>query len=397
MAMHLDDIGRQLEAVAKIPGIPPILKLLRDQTGMRFVGIARVTPDRWITCAALDEGGYGLVPGDELDVHTTICKAQLNLPKTIVFDDAEADPVYRSHPAPQLYGFRSHMSSAIHLQDGSYFGSLCVLDPDPVVVTNERNIGMLEGMAALIGRLLDQSFAHGATLQALNEEKAAGISREQFLAVVAHDLRNPLSTMHVASEILSRSPDLAMGRIGKRLRSSAARMTGLVNDLVDFSRGRAGSAMPIRMSRCDDLDSLLEHVVQEVRDIHPQRHIRSDIHMGDTVRCDPARLQQLVSNLLANAVNYGAADSRIVVQAGVDGGQASVAVTNWGNTIAPERLNGIFAAYTRDSALCEDTSLGLGLHICQLIATAHHGELSVTSDADTGTRFEMRWPSGQLR
>lgn len=397
MALHIEDIGRQLEVVAKIPGISAILKLLRDQTGMRFVGLARVTPDRWITCAVLDEGGFGLVPGDELDVHTTICKAQLNGPDTVVFDDADADPIYRSHPAPQLYGFKSHMSAAIRLNDGSYFGSLCVLDPDPVVVNNERNIGMLEGMAALVGRLLDESFAHGATLQALNEEKAAGFSREQFLAVVAHDLRNPLATMHVASELLTRSPDAAMGRIGKRLRGSAVRMTGLVDDLVDFARGRAGSAMPIRMSACHDLDAILEPVVQEIRDIHPTRNIRSDLQLGGPVWCDPARLQQLVSNLLGNAVTYSAADSQIVVQGTVQDGEATVAVTNWGNTIAPDRIECIFAAYTRDSALCEDTSMGLGLHICQLIATAHGGALSVSSDASDGTRFAMRWPSSAGR
>lgn len=393
MALHIDEIDRQLEVVAAIPGIPAILKLLRDQTSMRFVGIARVTSERWITCAVLDEGGFGLVPGDELDVNTTICKAQVDLPATVVFDDARADPVYCDHPAPQLYGFRSHMSSAIHLADGSYFGSLCVLDADPVVVKSEHNIGMLESMAALVGRLLDERFAHGAAVQALNEEKAAGLSREQFLAVVAHDLRNPLATMHVASEILARSQDAAMGRMGRRLRSSAARMTGLVDDLVDFSRGRAGSAMPIRISPCPDADTQLEHVVQELRDIHPGREIISHIDLGGPVSCDVPRLQQLLSNLLGNAVTYSAPDSKIVVQAREVAGQASLAVTNWGNTIAAERLDCIFAAYTRGSALGEDTSMGLGLHICQLIATAHGGDLSVTSDAEAGTRFEMRWPS----
>jgi len=333
------------------------------------------------------------VPGDELDVKTTICKAQLDVPDTVVFDDADADPIYRNHPAPQLYGFKSHMSAAIKLSDGSYFGSLCVLDPDPVVVNNDRNIGMLEGMAALVGRLLDESFAHGATLQALKAEKAAGLSREQFLAVVAHDLRNPLATMHVASEILTRSKDTAIGRIGNRLRTSAARMASLVDDLVDFARGRAGSDMPIRMSAASDLDTILEHVVQEVRDIHPTRDIRSDIHMGGPVWCDAARLQQLVSNLLGNAATYSAQESRIVVQASTQDGRATIAVTNWGNTIAPDRLDCIFAAYTRDSALCEDSSMGLGLHICQLIASAHGGTLSVSSDPTAGTRFEMSWPS----
>lgn len=119
-----------------MPTLPAILKLLRDQTDLRFVGIARVTPERWLTCAVLDDVGLGLKVGDELDVTTTLCRAQLSGPHTIAIDDARVHQLYGDHPAPRLYGFRSHVSVPICLADGSYFGSLCGLDPEPRLVAN---------------------------------------------------------------------------------------------------------------------------------------------------------------------------------------------------------------------------------------------------------------------
>ncbi|MDA7416243.1 GAF domain-containing sensor histidine kinase [Xenophilus arseniciresistens] len=386
------DIDRQLELVAGIPAITAILRLLREQTGMRFIGIARVTPERWVMCAVLDEAGFGLVPGDQLDVNTTVCRAQIDRPDTIAFDDALAHPLYSQHPGPALYGFRSHMSVAIHVR-GAYFGSLCALDPEPAAISNERVIGMMEGMAALIGRLIEEALSHGNTLQALVDERATSVSREQFLAVVAHDIRNPLSTMRTASEILARSADPMVGRVGMRLRSSAQRMSALIDDLVDFARGRAGSAMPVRLEAQQNIDGLLEDVVQEARDAQPAHEIRAHIRMGCPVRCDPARLQQLLSNLIGNAIAYGAADKPIVVEAFERDGVARIVVTNWGEPILQGQIEQIFSAYARASTARADAGMGLGLHICQLIARAHEGTLSVSSDAQSGTRFEMAWPS----
>lgn len=393
MALHSEDFDKQRELVAGIRALPVILRLLRDQTDMRFVGIARVTPERWILYASLDEGGFGLGPGDELDVKTTLCIAQLDQPQTIVFDDARSDATYASHPAPRLYGFCSHISTAIHLVDGSYFGSLCALDSAPVAINNERAIGMVEGMAALIGRLLDDAFAHGVTVRQLNHERETAESREQFLAVVAHDIRSPLTTIQNSSLVLARNTDPSMRRVSEMLRSSTTRMSGLVDDLVDFARGRAGSTMPLRLAEHVEIDILLEAVVQEKRDAFPERDIRSDLQITCPVMCDPARLQQLVSNLLGNALAYGAASTPIIVEATESEGVASIAVTNWGDPIPPHMQHDVFLAYARASLRRPDGSMGLGLHICQLIAHAHRGQLSVTSDIENGTRFEMRWPS----
>lgn len=388
------ELETNLEMVAAVPSIPAILRLIRQQANMGFVAVARVTPTRWLACSVLDEVGIGLQAGSELDVHATLCKEHLAGKGTTAFDDVLADVRYREHPVPALYGFRSYISSPIRLADGSYFGSLFAIDPQPRGVSTPAMEGMVEGFAALIGLQLDEARAHRRTRTALTDEQSLGSSREEFIAVVAHDLRNPLATMHTASQLLTRSSDASAARVGTRLLHSANRMLGLINDLVDYARGRAGTAMPIKLEEHAEVGAALREVVDEVRDANPGRDIRSDIDIPCPVRCEPARLQQLLSNLLGNAIAHGAEGEPILVHASVADGTAVIRVNNRGATIPAAQLARVFDAYWQASPRKFDSSMGLGLHICQLVANAHDGTLTARSDAETGTTFELRWPSG---
>jgi signal transduction histidine kinase len=361
---------------------------------MGFVAVARVTPERWLACAVLDDVGIGLQAGSELDIHATLCKEHLAGKGTMAFDDALSDEHYRGHPVPALYGFRSYISSPIRLADGSYFGSLFAIDPEPRGVSTAAMAGMIEGFAGLIGLQLDEARAHRSTRTALTEEQSLGSSREEFIAVVAHDLRNPLATMHTAGQLLTRSSDAAAARVGTRLLQSANRMLGLINDLVDYARGRAGSAMPIQLGQHAELGAALEEVVEEVREANPGWSIQSDILIPCPVQCEPARLQQLLSNLLGNAIAHGAAGEPILVHASESEGTAVIRVTNRGTVIPAPQLARVFEAYWQAVPRKLDASMGLGLHICQLIASAHGGTLTARSDAQHGTTFELRWPSG---
>ncbi len=98
-------------------------------TDMGFAAVARVTDDRWIACQVLDKIEFGLTPGSELEVQTTICNEIRQDHGAVVFDDALADERWRTHPVPRLYGFRSYASFPIVLQDGSFYGTLCAIDP----------------------------------------------------------------------------------------------------------------------------------------------------------------------------------------------------------------------------------------------------------------------------
>ena len=124
---YADDIA----AVGRIDVVPTILDIVCRTTGMGFAAVARVTEDRWIACSVRDDIDFGLKPGGELKVETTICHEIRQTGDPVIIDDVQADPVYRGHHTPALYGFRSYISMPIRLPDGRFFGTLCAIDPEP--------------------------------------------------------------------------------------------------------------------------------------------------------------------------------------------------------------------------------------------------------------------------
>ena len=117
-----------VEAIERITAVPDILRAVSDLTGMRFVVIARVTDQRWIACAVLDKMNFGLVPGGELEVATTLCSEVRDHRNPIAIEHASVDTVYCDHPTPKKYGIESYIAVPIVLKNGEFFGTLCALD-----------------------------------------------------------------------------------------------------------------------------------------------------------------------------------------------------------------------------------------------------------------------------
>lgn len=134
--------------------IRTILSEVCELTHMGFAAVARVTENRWIACQVVDRIEFGLTPGDELEVQKTICNEIRQHAQAVVFDDAVDDPKWETHPIPIFYGFRSYASFPIFLADGSFFGTLCAIDPNPRQVSSESVIAMLREQAARIAALL---------------------------------------------------------------------------------------------------------------------------------------------------------------------------------------------------------------------------------------------------
>ncbi len=149
---HLID---DLAAVANVPAVPKILDVVCRVTGMRFAAVARVTEHRWLACAVRDLVNFGLVPGGELDVCTTICDEIRVSGQLVVFDHASEHEFFSTHPTPKLYGFESYISVPINRSDGSFFGTLCALDTLPVSVDRPEIISMFVLFADLIAAHLD--------------------------------------------------------------------------------------------------------------------------------------------------------------------------------------------------------------------------------------------------
>jgi sigma-B regulation protein RsbU (phosphoserine phosphatase) len=228
---------------------------------------------------------------------------------------------------------------------------------------------------------------------AVGAEQETAALREQFIAVLGHDLRNPLAALAAGARMLGERENLSgRGRIVvKEMSASIARAAALVGNLLDFARGRLGGGLILTRDPDPPLIKVLEQVVSEVRAIAPDREIVTDFAITESVDCDPARIAQLAANLVSNAVTHGAAGVPIEVEARTDDAAFSLSVINGGVPIAPEALARLFQPYVRGRAGQNRQGLGLGLFIVDEIARAHGGSIEVVS-TDEGTRFTFTMP-----
>lgn len=390
-----ESIAHDVAAVGRISAVPSILKIVCDNTGMRFAAVARVTDGTWTACAVEDNIAFGLLPGGQLDVHTTLCKEARAARQPVVFDHASEDARYRDHHTPRIYNIQSYISVPIIRPDGVYFGNLCAIDPRPNLLSDAKTIGMFQNFAELIGRQLALEQRQEETEQALRDARQDTELRDQFIAVLGHDLRNPLASMRAISEVMLRRMDPEMAKYGTRLRANTRRMSRLIDDVLDLARGRMGVGMGINRVPITDLEPRLREVVAELRDAHAGRDIAETYCTGDLVECDLGRVQQLVSNLLGNALAYGDPAQPVSVTGKVDGNWLELSVCNAGVPIEPSCLSRIFEPYWRPAESKPGGGLGLGLHICAMIVKAHEGTLHVSSSAEAGTCFTARLPVRQ--
>lgn len=125
------------------------------KTGMGFAAVAFVSEDQWIACQVVDKIEFGLNPGDELAIKTTICDDIRRTGKGVIIDDVTAEEEWHTHPVPILYGFRSYISLPIVRSDGSFFGTICAIDPEPRALRSTEVVSMMEEYARQIAALLD--------------------------------------------------------------------------------------------------------------------------------------------------------------------------------------------------------------------------------------------------
>lgn len=149
-----DDFAAAVAEAGDEEEIRAILSEACRVTGMGFAAIARVTEDRWIACQVEDRIEFGLDPGDELVIKQTICNDIRESGRVIVIDHVGADPAWRSHPVPMLYGFESYVSLPIFLSDGSFWGTLCAIDPAPRPLSAPETVAALQALADRIAAIL---------------------------------------------------------------------------------------------------------------------------------------------------------------------------------------------------------------------------------------------------
>ncbi len=216
---------------------------------------------------------------------------------------------------------------------------------------------------------------------------------DQFLAVLGHDLRNPLGAIMMSAEVISRHASAEDAKAAALILTSAGRMNRMVNDLLDLTRTRLGSGIPIAPSPMD-LGPLCRDTLAELQAFHPESRLQFSSTGDLKGTWDLDRLAQVLSNLVGNALQHGQRNGLIEVIGKGEGDEILIEVQNQGNQIPPALLANIFEPMVRKANGSEDkgsTSLGLGLHIAREIVLAHGGTVHVES-TPARTTFGVRLP-----
>lgn len=223
------------------------------------------------------------------------------------------------------------------------------------------------------------------------------LSRDTFMAILAHDLRSPLSAIRMISHLMERSAPTETARTqAGQIQRSAKEMGDMIRDLLEYTRTQLGKGMPVAPKPCS-ITTLCREVVEEVQSGRPERQFDLDVPEGLAGLVDSTRLRQALSNLLNNAAQHGDPAAPIGLSARAEGQEIAISVKNQGEPIPAASLQVIFDPLVQLSAKSiagkePSTNLGLGLFIAREVALGHGGTLDVTSDRESGTVFTLRLP-----
>lgn len=380
-------------AVSRIPIIDDLLDIICRTTGMGFAAVARVTDDRWIACAVEDKINFGLKPGGELAIKTTICNEIREHHHPVVIDHVAEDEQFANHHTPAMYGFQSYISVPITLKNGRFFGTLCAIDPHPAKLNNRETIGMFKFYADLLSFHLHAVEELEISESKLLEEQQTADFRDQFIAILGHDLRNPIGAISGAAQLLLRTvDDDRVKRMATIIKSSSNRMNELITNVLDFAKGKIGQGIIIDKNNTEPLQNILTHIISELKMQWPDRVIDTKFDIAVSVNCDAKRIAQLFSNLLSNALTYGDKTEPVRVEAISNNSEFKLSVTNSCEQLPDAVIKKLFQPFSRGAVKAGQEGLGLGLYIAAEIARGHGGTLGVNSTA-AETTFTLTIPA----
>lgn len=235
--------------------------------------------------------------------------------------------------------------------------------------------------------------AQGELREAYAISQRRALFAEQMVAIVSHDLKNPLTAIRMASDFLSRSERTPKERqLLEHIGQSSERAQRMIADLLDFTQARVGQGISIKAASLD-LHSVIHRAVDELRVAFPKATLEHhSVGQGDAC-LDADRVQQIIGNLVANSVAYGDLQRPITVTSRLCDGACEVSVHNYGEPIPESLLAGLFEPMTRGTDQGSDVrSVGLGLYIVRELARVHGGDVAVKSCAVGGTTFSVEFP-----
>jgi len=438
--MHPDiNIARDIDDIRQIPIIENILKVVCQTTGMGFSAVARVTDEKWVTCSVKDDIAFGLSPGDELDLKTTICDEIRHHHNPVIIDHVDEDEEFKDHHTPLKYGFQSYISFPIIRKDGRFFGTLCAIDPQPRELKSTNTLELFRLFSELISFHLnakDQLESTQTTLEKereqhkINEENTKKFTEilekevksrtkqleenynalkklnkdlESFAYISSHDLQEPLRKIQTFAGLISEKEAANLSQQGKdyfnRIKNSAERMQLLINDLLAYSRTSMSERKLETIHLADTVKEVIEDLKEEIE------FKNATIKVGKM--CDgeiiPFQFRQLLYNIFGNALKFAKPDAQpiisidceIVEKSNEDGilkKWCHINITDDGIGFDQKYGEKIFELFRSLHPKEDYNGTGIGLAIVKKIVDNHGGTISASSELGKGASFDIYIP-----
>jgi signal transduction histidine kinase len=406
-----DFLFADVEKVKQIPIVQTVLEVICRSTGMGFAAVARVTEDRWVACSVQDEMGFGLKPGEELEIGTTICNEIRDSGQAVVIDHVDENEFYCGHPTPRIYGFKSYISLPITLKSGEFFGTLFAIDPKPNQLQNPRVIGMFHLFAELLAFHLDSISLMERTRTAMhdlaNQLLVSDNENRQYRHISSHNLQEPLRKLRVFSDMLVNATDRyeieKAKELAVRIRSSAQQFSMMVKDLSDFSglnEGGAFTNVPLGRVVADVTTQLTPQI--------ERRNITVETDRLPSIIAIPDQMEQLFFQLMDNAIKFCGhgqpprirISSRELALHEIDDllpeplqmAYAEIRVEDNGIGIGDSQLEKVFDIFARLPTGSFKQGEGVGLAYCRKIVRNHKGIIKAEANPGIGTTFVVTLP-----
>ncbi len=430
-----DHFKQDISNIENISIVPNLLNVICQTTGMGFAAIARVTEDRWITCSVQDNVLFGLKPGDELKIKTTICDEIRQNPKPVIIDNVSEDKDYHDHHTPAMYKLQSYISVPIMRQDGTFFGTLCAIDPKPNSLKEFKIREMFNLFAELISfhlaaieqkleskkileektNLLEKTQVEKNEAEKLNSdfkkkliEKNLSLEKmnselEAFNYISSHDLQEPLRKIQLFTDTIEREEAGNLSEKSKtafhKIKTSAFRMQNLINDLLIYSKTKFDD----RKFEVKDLNIITKDVIEDLTNEFENKNVLFDIQKLGKLSVIEFQFRQLLYNLINNSLKFASPDRDLIITVSgeITNGELEklsplskyykITISDNGIGFDPlysERIFGLFQAlHTKPLK-----STGIGLTIVKRIVENHHGFIRAEGVLNQGAKFDIFIP-----
>ncbi|MDR6177997.1 MULTISPECIES: sensor histidine kinase [unclassified Pseudomonas] len=387
MPSQLSSTVESIELLASLDSVAALLRVVCDVSGLGVATVAEVTEQRWIACAVEDRIAFGLQPGAELDLESTLCNHVRSSHDAVIISDVTQNPTYCDHPAPGLYGWKSYLSVPVFRPNGTFFGTLCAFDPQPAPLLEQRPvIATLDGFARLLGELLAREEQRREESPGPRGDHDLEPLREQLLVLLEEDLQRPLRAL------AAQDPSADTQQIW-HWHSEARRLAERSAEAADFVRARLGHGVPLKPALVDNVNERLLGLFATLQTRFPGQTLSSELPaLPAALRLDLPRVLQALDAVLQQVASRNPPGGSLLLRGAIKERCYSLVVESSTAVVDPGTLGQLFQPALSKADLAQPARLDLGLYLAQEIARGHGGSLVARLEAGH-LRFLLTLPT----